>query len=166
MFCCGPNIVSIARIAPVPTQQMLGVSEHLTFGKPKKRLPICGTRGSVKLFGLPPKSGTMNEIEKVRMQIKLCEAWIVTENTRRRLTKSMARQFPIRRGWARQIRLVPLETPVCKIRGKAIGHRGAWLYLIPDDEAGYIWLQPAHSASFTAEGGVTFTPDMCPTVIL
>lgn len=108
------------------------------------------------------------------MKIKLVEAYVITKESERRLTKAIAKQFPVREFGKRGFRLEngqPVDEPICKVRGETLGLVGTWYYLVEDVKAGYIWehafIVKENYAKILAKRGVhADDPSQVPTAIL
>jgi hypothetical protein len=108
------------------------------------------------------------------MEIQICRAYIVTEEGRTKLTKTIAKQFPILPGNSRARRLESgeeVEVPLCKILGKTLGDSNHWLYLIPFKMTGYAWVQvneliANYEALILERGGQVDDPSKVPMAIL
>ena len=104
------------------------------------------------------------------MEIEIYRAYLVIESKREKLTRTIAKQFPIRPGNARSL-YSPNKEPICKVRGATLGHIATWLYLVQDEEAGLAW-EPANMVredlvkDFRAKGWHVDTPEDVPTVVL
>lgn len=108
------------------------------------------------------------------MKIELVTAYIVTESQRQKLTKAIAKQFPIVNTaprWRAMEKGQDVVLPICKVNGKTLGSSHQWLYLVPDDEAGYVWVaamqpEPGYARTITERGGYVDNPAAVPTAIL
>lgn len=119
------------------------------------------------------------------MKVKVYLAYLVVNEKEVRLTKSIARQFPLLDARARLRKAEAGEEarePIGKVRIKALGHpetsgykgvwapRG-WVYLVEDAEAGLAWVSPIVPMAKLAEaimkaGGWVDHPEEVPTIIL
>jgi hypothetical protein len=109
------------------------------------------------------------------MKVNILEARLVFEKKVVKLTRSVARQFPIRDGQQRAFALENgerVDLPICKVLGKTLGKRFMkWLYLVEDPVSGYAWV-PAHTPDeylvkvIEQAGGQTDDPLLVPTVVL
>jgi len=100
------------------------------------------------------------------MKVDIYIATIQTELREVRLTKNIAKQFPIRYGsdrWDRYVRGEDVPRALCKIRGATIGTSG-WLILVEDDVAGLAWDVPVMNDELVKSGFDDLTE--IPTVIL
>lgn len=62
-----------------------------------------------------------------------------------RLTKAIAKQFPIRRNsgrWDATVKGEDVPQAICKIAGKTLGAASEWLFLVKDEVAGLAWVPP------------------------
>lgn len=108
------------------------------------------------------------------MNITIVQAYIITEESKRRLTLAAARQFPIRGVGNRARRLEHgerVEVPLCKIAGSTLKNVAAWLYLVPDKTSGYAWVQvnelyPGMAETIEQRGGSVDVPADVPIVLL
>jgi hypothetical protein len=108
------------------------------------------------------------------VKIQICRAHIVTEEGKTKLTKAVAKQFPILPGNSRAARLEAgkeVEAPLCKVLGATLGDPNHWLYLIPFALTGYAWVQvndtlPRYAESIIERGGQVDRPVEVPMVIL
>lgn len=74
------------------------------------------------------------------MKISVIQARVVTEEGSIKLTKSVAKQFPIIWDDAHEI-VREEDPPICKVRGVVLGEkRIEWLLLYPDEMDGYAWV--------------------------
>lgn len=109
------------------------------------------------------------------MKINLYEATITVNEKERRLTKAIAKQFPIISGRERCHNLetgIAQPEPLCKVAGLVLGKElWTWLYLIEDEVAGLKWvavneLDPGYKKIIVERGGQIDDPAAVPTVIL
>ncbi|MCK4958012.1 MAG: hypothetical protein KAT00_01395 [Planctomycetes bacterium] len=92
------------------------------------------------------------------------------------MTKAIAKQFPIscEKGERRARRLEAGERvvdPLCKILGKTLNKPWDWLYLIPDEMSGYVWIPvllliESYVKTVREQGGDVDDPASIPLVIL
>jgi len=113
------------------------------------------------------------------MKIEVVRAWIVTDEGKARLTKAVAKQFPVRnnndridameRGEAEQ------PSPIGKVLATVfLGKEGwGWFILVRDELAGYAWVRPAaypaasdYRTTVLARGGWEDDLSTIPTIIL
>lgn len=109
------------------------------------------------------------------MNVRIYEATLAINNKERKLTKSIARQFPISSG---QVRARKLEQgcrqpqAICKVQGATLGKEyWTWLYLVHDEVAGLKWvavneLESGYKKMVLDRGGLVDDPALVPTVIL
>ena len=103
------------------------------------------------------------------MKVEIYQAKLVIEGKEKVLTKAIAKQFPVRPTDTRS-HGEPKE-PLCKVRGKVLGHICSWLYLVEDEVAGLAW-EPAvlfsadYGAKMREAGHHVDDPASVPTVIL
>ena len=109
------------------------------------------------------------------IEVQIHRAYLVVEGKRVKLTKSIAKQFPVLNATARWDAAVmgePQPEPLCKVAGKVLGEElYAWMYLVPDEEAGLGWIaamQPSEGMvqRILERGGWVDDPSRVPTVIL
>lgn len=75
------------------------------------------------------------------MKINVIQARVVTEEGSVKLTKSVAKQFPLKWGYEGR-ELTRKQTPICKVLGATLGPNAQkirWLFLVADEMAGYVW---------------------------
>jgi len=114
------------------------------------------------------------------MEVKIHQAFLVVKSRETRLTKDKARQFPIRH-WRdyncdlRPERMLigqPVPKPICKVRARTLDRDlSGWMILVPDKEAGLIWVRPVlvplrNQEKIREEGGRWDVLSAIPTVIL
>lgn len=107
------------------------------------------------------------------MKIKLYEARIKVGESERRLTKAVAKQFPVISGRERAHALEvgnEQPQPLCKVYGRTLGVDWTWLYLLPD-ENGYRWVgvyevHEDYVDVVERSGGKVDKPAEVPTIIL
>jgi len=108
------------------------------------------------------------------MEVEVYQAILTVEKRKVRLTKSIAKQFPVRPAMDRWRAAEKGETqpaPICKVPGSALGHPFEWMYLIEDPVAGLAWvaaMQPRadFAKAIVDRGGWIDHPDDVPTVII
>ncbi len=119
------------------------------------------------------------------MKVKIHQAFLVVKSRETRLTKDKARQFPIRHygylGYlpegerSREDRMLsgqPYPKAICKVRAQALDRNlDGWMLLVPDREAGLVWVRPTrvahyHQGKVRTEGGCWDILSEIPTVIL
>jgi len=96
------------------------------------------------------------------------------EERSQRLTKAIARQFPVLESavrWRAMENGQPVSAPICKVRGQTLGHIWEWMYLVEDATAGLAWVaamqvRPDYKPVIVERGGYVDTPELVPTVIL
>ncbi len=109
-----------------------------------------------------------------QIQVNVHRAYLVIEDRKEKLTKAIARQFPILEGrqrWDAALAGEPQPEPICKVRGEVLKQPFNWMYLVEDEEAGLGWvaaMQPDEKFAETilARGGWVDEPSQVPTVIL
>jgi hypothetical protein len=77
------------------------------------------------------------------IEVQVFQAALLVEGKRVRLTKTIARQFPIldgRKRWDAAVVGEPQPEPICKVAGKVLGTSYTWMYLVEDAEAGLGWV--------------------------
>ena len=108
------------------------------------------------------------------MRVKVHEVTLTVNEKEKRLTKVIARQFPIldgRERWrAAELGQVQPE-PICKVMGSVLGSTHRWLYLVSNEEAGLAWVAATEMGIEYAEmvlerGGWVDKPADVPTAIL
>lgn len=110
------------------------------------------------------------------MEVEIYRVTLTIEKRKVRLTKAIAKQFPILDGgkrWRAAERGEEQPTPSCKVRAKVLNKDSYrnWLYLVKDNEAGLGWVAPcvpmdSFALSIVKSGGWVDTPAEVPTVIL
>ena len=108
------------------------------------------------------------------MTIEIYRASLTVEKRKERLTRAIAKQFPILDGqkrWNAAEDGEPQPEPICKVLGKTLGQSYRWLYLVPDEVAGLGWvaateMHPKMAEAVIAKGGWADNPSEVPTVIL
>jgi len=108
------------------------------------------------------------------MEVEIYQAYLMIEGKRVRLTKAIAQQLPIldgRKRWDAAMVGEPQPEPICKVAGKVLGERYAWMVLVPDEEAGLGWVaavQPSEEMArrIVEHGGWVDDLSQVPTVIL
>jgi hypothetical protein len=104
------------------------------------------------------------------MDIEIYQATLIIGSTRKTLTKSVAKQFPVRTIDARIVASGMAKPAIAKIRGETIGQTG-WLLLVKDPKAGLAW-EPAnvyasdYGKRMQAEGYHVDWLEDIPTIIL
>lgn len=108
------------------------------------------------------------------MEVQVYRATLTVEGRTVRLTKAIAKQFPIHTGsrrWDTMAKGESVPEPICKVNGKTLGASSNWLYLVEDSEAGLVWVPPvgfypALLERMRERGGDEDDPSEVPTVIL
>lgn len=108
------------------------------------------------------------------MKIQVCMAYVVTEEKKVRLTKAVAKQFPIFSGSDRARALeqgIEQSKPLGKVMGQTLSKPWTWLYLLADEVSGYAWvgvneLHPDYVKSVLAHGGLVENPADVPLIVL
>ena len=108
------------------------------------------------------------------MEVRVSQVFLFVEDRKVRLTKSMARQFPILDGgkrWRAAEHGRPQPEPICKVTGKVLGQSWSWMYLVEDEVAGLGWVaamqpDPRFAETILKRGGWIDEPGQVPTVIL
>ena len=108
------------------------------------------------------------------MKVKIHEVTLIVNEKERRLTKSIAKQFPILDGdkrWRAAEKGQPQPEPICKVLGSVLDSTHRWLYLVQDEVAGLGWVAPCEAQRDFARviverGGWIDVPANVPTVIL
>lgn len=114
------------------------------------------------------------------MEIELYRAVLVVEKKKIKLTKAVARQFPLIDGYTRLRKAQTgqeAEEPIAKVRAQALKHpdaselAGGWFYLVEEEEGGLAWTPAITPMAKYAEkiiehGGWVDHPENVPTIIL
>jgi len=108
------------------------------------------------------------------VDVQIFQAKLTIEEKTVKLTKSVAKQFPIRSGrerWDAVVKGKDVPQPLGKVAGKMLGAVGEWLFLVKDEEAGLVWVPPTSFFSALAEqvrarGNKEDNPSEVPTLIL
>lgn len=108
------------------------------------------------------------------MEVKVYQATLTTEEKTVRLTKPIAKQFPIRSGtrrWDAIVKGEDVPKAIGKVVGKTLGASSEWLFLVEDKEAGLAWVPPALfypalAEKILARGTELDNPSGVPTLIL
>lgn len=108
------------------------------------------------------------------IEVEVFRAYLVIEERREKLTRAIARQFPIldeSERWDAAIEGKHQPEPICKVRGEVLCQPYRWMYLVPDEEAGLGWgaaIQPAEEMAqrIVEHGGWVDHPAEVPMVIL
>jgi len=83
---------------------------------------------------------------KVRVYVKVCEVRLSSELGERRLTKAIAKQFPLKFGSERfdlAVTCQPKPEPICKVLAGTLERDAlGWLVLTEDPIAGFAWFRP------------------------
>ncbi len=106
------------------------------------------------------------------MKVRISRVFLTIEDREVRLTKSMAKQFPILDGAARWRAAEHGEAqpePICKVAGRVLGQSWSWLYLVEDEVAGLGWVaamqpDPRLADTIVEHGGWVDDPSQVPTV--
>ena len=105
------------------------------------------------------------------MKVEVFQAFLTIEGKRLRLTKAIAKQFPICAGTVRMVAAGQAKDPICKVRGAVLGRTFGWLYLVEDAVAGLVW-EPAciyrgeYAERMREKGYNVDEPALVPMVIL
>ena len=78
------------------------------------------------------------------VQVTIHTATLTIEEQTVKLTKGIAKQFPVlplTTRWDEIVAGTPRE-PICKVNGEALGKTAQWYYLVQDDAAGLAWVEP------------------------
>lgn len=108
------------------------------------------------------------------MEVQVSIASLVVEGKAIRLTKSVAKQFPLCSGQERQRagdKGEEAAEPIAKVMGQTLGAHCSWLYLVQDDEAGLAWqpanvVGPDYERRVVERGGWVDHPEEVPTIVL
>lgn len=116
------------------------------------------------------------------MEVKVHQAFFAVKGREIQLTKSVARQFPLRhygympnRGVSRETRMLQgmsYAEAICKVQARTIDRDlSGWLLLVEDEEAGLVWVRPVRVAYSNRQtvgerGGHRDVLSTIPTVIL
>lgn len=114
------------------------------------------------------------------MEVKIHQAFLVIKGREVRVTKSIAKQFPLRTwrnqmGEDRSLRMLtgrPTPKPICKVQARTLDKGlSGWMILVPDNEAGLVWVRPVlvplgNQERIKEEGGHWDVLSEIPTVIL
>ncbi len=109
------------------------------------------------------------------MQVKIHQAELLISKKFVKLTKSVAKQFPIldaRDRWFKMESGEDVPVPICKVNADTIKPKypWTWLYLI-EIPNGLAWVAanepgPEYAATVAERGGYVDVPESVPTVIL
>jgi len=108
------------------------------------------------------------------MKVEICRVILTIEKRKERLTRAIAKQFPILDGnkrWDAAENGEPQPDPICKVAGNTLGQSHRWYYLVPDEVAGLGWvaatqMHPRMAEAVIARGGWVDNPSEVPTAIL
>lgn len=116
------------------------------------------------------------------MEVNVHQAFFTVKGREIRLTKSVAKQFPLRhhgytpnRGISRANRMLqgkPYEEALCKTQARTLDRDlSGWMLLVKDEEAGLIWVRPvrvgySNQKTVRERGGCWDVLSTIPTVIL
>lgn len=76
------------------------------------------------------------------MKVKLYQATLTIEGKEQKLTKAIAKQFPVMPFSTRSCLVHLVNEPIAKISAHVLGLGKGWLYLVEDSEMGLRWEPP------------------------